>query len=121
MDNKTTATYQFCSDQNVDYLSQMLNWTRSREELQDTVLAFVRNFIAFPNNYTDSWKTVRYMNREFLESVNPNPSTDTLYSQFSDSVLMQEEVYPHGTDANPQNAFEGNSIKTSVDRFNFYL
>lgn len=93
MDNKTRAYDQFCSHENVEYLSQQIGWTHSEEELLEIVRAFLSNNKAFISNSEDMWKSVRFLNRRFIETVNPNPNTDTSYTNPAEWFLWNQEIY----------------------------
>lgn len=93
MNNKTLAEAQFCSNENLNYLTYELNWTKDRDDLKKTVRKFMYNYKSQISNYMDPWKSVRYLNRLFILNIDVNPSTETLYSTPAEAVLFTEEIF----------------------------
>lgn len=94
MDNKVKAEMQFCSDENINYLFKQMNWNNSINDLKSTVVAFVNNYKGHISQFEDYWESVRHLNREFINSVESNPNTKTMYSTPCEYVLHNEEIYP---------------------------
>lgn len=93
MNNKTVALDQFCSNENLQYLAYMTNWNKDSNDLQEVVLAFMKNNKSYVSNSEDMWKSVRYLNRRFIETVNPRPNTETTYNTPAEWYLWKQEIY----------------------------
>ena len=94
MNNKVLAESQFCTDENINYLLTQFEEKLSNEDMEKKVFSFLRNFKGYISPWQDKWETVRYLNREFINSITINPNTNTDYSTHAEFILHTEEIWP---------------------------
>lgn len=92
MNNKIRTCEQFCSDENLQYITKMIKWTGDQSRLHHTMVTFMNNNGADVSNFEDMWKSVRSLNRRFIETVDLHPSTKTEHNTLAEWYLWNQEI-----------------------------
>lgn len=100
MNNKTDTIGLFLSPINGAYIMSVLpkSVTRSAPDFQDILMQAMHNFMrenqATINNLQPSWKSLRYLNKLFISSWDPNVinQVNTTYSSFGEGSFMTNQV-----------------------------